>query len=158
MGNVIQPRTGKLSGHEPPSHRRGWLVPSIGVAGLLAIALSVNLRHPRPGTTMNEMPRGLVGRWTTGDVRYEGRALVLTPDSVLLETGPAQSPSGGRIISLRTWKEGLVPVLGVEYAAGEVAETMDLILVAPDSLRLRNPRDVLWTRESDSSAGSLSGG
>lgn len=77
----------------------------------------------------------------------------MTPDSVLFETGPARPTRRGRIISLR----GLVSVLGVEYDAGDGAETMDLILVAPDSLRLRNPRDVLWTRESDPLEGPHSG-
>lgn len=149
MGRVIQPRRRKRPGHGPPSHHRAWLLPSIGLAGLVAIVMLFNLRHPRPGTAVNELPGELVGRWTTGDVRYRGRALTLTRDSVIFETGPGQPARRGRMVSLRTWNEGLVPVLSVEYDAGDGAETMDLMLVAPDSLRLRNPRDVLWTRESD---------
>lgn len=138
---------------EPPRSRRVWLVPAIGVACIAVGFLTLHSGPNRPGTEVKEMPRELVGRWTTADARYRGRALSLTRDSVILETGPGQASRRGRILSMRTWREGLVPVLRIEYDAGDGRETMDLLLVAPDSLRLRNPRDVLWTKERDPSGG-----
>ena len=137
----------------PPGHaaRRGrgsllWLVLLAGVAVVVAGVLSQNLRQSQPGKGLDHMPTALIGRWTTTAPRYEGRGLRLTKDEVIIQTGPGQPARQGDIKSLRTWKEGLVPVLRITYDAGDGPETMDLLLVGPDSMRLRNPREVLWTR------------
>jgi hypothetical protein len=135
-------------GHAAQPDRRSlpWLILLTGVVCVVAGALALNLRRTPPGRGLDHMPTALIGRWTTTAPRYEGRALRLTKDEVIIQMGPGQPARQGDIKSLRTWKEGLVPVLRITYDAGDGPETMDLLLVGPDSMRLRNPREVLWTR------------
>jgi hypothetical protein len=148
MGDRTPSHSGTSPGH---AARRGrgsllWLVLAAGVVCVVGGLLALNLREGPPGKGVDHTPTALIGRWTTTAPRYAGRALRLTRDTVVLQTGPGQPPRRGHITSLRTWKEGLVPVLRIVYDAGDGPETMDLLLVGPDSMRLRNPREVLWTR------------
>ncbi len=147
MSDVDWDRSRRPSRYAPPPRRKKRRLPWIlALAGVIIVFLALNLRRPPPGTGVQEMPEQLLGRWTTDDARYQGRALRLTRDSVVFDVGPDQSPRRGRILSLRRWKEGLVPVFRIEYDAGEGVETMDVLVVGPDSIRFRNPRDVLWTK------------
>lgn len=148
MDERTRSRSGTSPGHAAPRGRGSllWLALLAGVAVVVGGVLSLNPRQSQPGKGMDHIPTALIGRWTTTAPRYEGRALRLTRDTVVLRTGPARPPRRGRITSLRTWKEGLVPVVRIMYDAGDGPETMDLLLVGPDSMRLRNPREVLWTR------------
>lgn len=118
----------------------------MGIAAVVALGLALGLRRPQPGVQLHDAPAEVLGRWTTRDARFEGRALVVTPDSVTLFVGAGQPPRPGRILSIRTWEEGLVRVLRIEYDAGDGPETMDLLLTGHDAMRLRHPREVLWTR------------
>lgn len=148
MGERTLSRSKTSPGHAAPRGRGSLLGLALlaGVAVVVGGVLSLNLRQRQPGNGVDHMPAALIGRWTTTAPRYGGRALRLTKDEVILQTGPGQPPRRGDITSLRTWKEGLVPVLRITYDAGDGPETMDLLLIGPDSMRLRNPREVLWTR------------
>lgn len=56
--------------------------------GLVLIACAAQWAGPL-GCSESPPPTALLGRWTTEDPRYEGRALEITPELVTLELGPA---------------------------------------------------------------------
>ena len=105
----------------------------------------MSLRTPLPGTGLTEPPPETLGRWTTRDPRYAQRALVVGTDSVMLEVGPGEVPRRGRILSVRRWEERSQVVFRIEYDAGEGAETLEMVWQGPDTMRLRNPPEILWT-------------
>ena len=133
----------------PPQLNAGRFlsVALIGLAFVTMVLLVLNLRETGPGKKIEVMPTEVLGQWTTTDPRYADRGLEVSRDAVVFGLGPGQPPRRGRIVSLRSWQEGLVEVVRIEYDAGEGAETMELLMVGPDSMRLRNPREVLWTKE-----------
>jgi hypothetical protein len=133
---------------DPPREERHlWIVPLIAVAAVLAYLLVMNLRTPLPGTSLTEPPPEALGRWTTKDPRYAQRALVVSTDSVTLDVGPGQAPRRGIIRSVRRWKEGIQVVLRIEYDAGDGVEALEMLWQGPDSMRLRHPPEILWTRQ-----------
>ena len=130
----------------PVSAGRFLSIPLIGLAFVTMALLILNLRETAPGKAIEAMPPDVLGQWTTTDARYADRGLTVTSDSVIFNVGPGVPPRRGGLVSLRGWQEGLVNVVRIEYDAGEGPETMQLLMVGPNSMRLRNPREVLWTR------------
>lgn len=133
----------------PGPHRQkqqSRVIPVVVVGCIAAALLALHLRKPHPGEALDAVPAELLGRWVTKDPRYADRALQIQPGLVILHVGPGVKPRRGKIESRRTWMEGATRVVRITYDAGEGPETLDLLLVSPDTIRLRNPREVVWTK------------
>lgn len=123
-----------------------WVVAFAGVGCVLILVLAMTLRKRVPGRPLEEPPPEAVGHWTTVDPRYADRGLRVGPHEVVLEVGPGVQPLRGRILAVSTWQEDPFTVIHIEYDAGEGAMSLDMMLVGPNRMRLRNPSDVIWTR------------
>lgn len=113
---------------------------AMAVAGLTLLACS---------TPQVEVPSGLVGRWTTDDERFYGRAMVFAGQSVTFETG-VEPPMTHSIVAI---EEGEVAAsmraLAIRYL-GEGGREYLLSLTydsAAETIHLENRREVRWTRE-----------
>ncbi len=147
MGRAIRPESSAHLGPWPPKSRalQRWAL--IGVGVVAALVLMVLGRPPAPpGDSVAGPPAEAVGRWTTRAPRYAGRALVVGPSEVQLEMGDAGPPVQGFISEVRTWQEGSNTVVRLEYRTVDGAQILEMILQAPDRMRLRNPPEVVWTR------------
>jgi hypothetical protein len=67
----------------PPARKKRRLPVFLGLLLLVAGVVRVAPLLSRP----DAVPTELVGSWTTDDLRYEGRLLELTPDTLTLRTG-----------------------------------------------------------------------
>lgn len=129
------------------SRTRGfWVVPSVGIGCILIFVLATMLREPVPGTVLTEPPPDIVGRWVTSDPRYADRGLWIGAREIVLGVGPAEPVVRGEILLVSVREENQLPVVYLEYDAGEGPVVMEMILEGNDRMHLRNPSEVTWTR------------
>lgn len=147
MGEAVRPPRSGGQGSRPEKSRAGraWALVFVGVVATLILAILAREPAPR-GEEVAEPPAEVIGRWTTGDSRYSGRALVVTRTSVALELGAGVPTDEGILRSVRTWREGGSSVVRLEYSTVEGDQTVEMILIDRDRMELRNPPGVLWTR------------
>jgi hypothetical protein len=147
MGEAIRPRsTGGYRVKPPPPKERSLVGPILGAGCVLILLLSVLSREKVPGTVVTEPPAEAVGRWVTTDSRYVDRGLRIGARDIVLEVGPDQPILRGNIGLVTTWQEGPATVVHVEYDTGEGPMILEMMLEGPDTMRLRNPAEVMWTR------------
>lgn len=147
MGRVIRPESSSSLGPWPPTSRTPQRWALVGMGVVAALLLMILGRPPAPpGDALEGPPAAAVGRWTTEARRYAGRALVVTPTTVRLEMGGAGPPAEGFISEVRTWPEGSNTVVRLEYRTVDGVQILEMLLGAPDRMRLRNPPEVVWTR------------
>lgn len=130
----------------PPRKGTFWIVPLVGLGCVLVFVLATSLREAPPGTVLAAPPPEAVGRWVSTDPRYVDRGLRVGATDVTLELGPDQPVLRGDIIVVSIREEGGLPVVYIEYDAGEGAMVLEMILDGDDRMHLRNPSDVVWTR------------
>ncbi|MDP2955639.1 MAG: hypothetical protein Q8N53_04400 [Longimicrobiales bacterium] len=143
MDDVRPPRWG--SRPQKSQAGRAWALVFAGV--IATVILAILAREPTPlGEEVAEPPAEAIGRWTTGDPRYAGRALVVTRTSVTLELGAHVPRDEGILRAVRTWREGGSSVVRLEYSTVDGDQTVEMILIYPGRMELRNPSGVVWTR------------
>lgn len=147
MGKVVRPKRDTDMGSWPPRSKapQRWIF-LLG-AGAVAVVLLVLARGPTPpGDEVRVVPTEARGRWTTGDERYADRYLEIDTARVAVGLGPEVPRDEGFIASARTWSEGSNTVVRLEYTTVDGPQVLELVLEAPDRMRLRNPPEVVWTR------------
>jgi hypothetical protein len=109
------------------------------LAGLILLACS---------TPQIDVPPELVGRWTTDDERFDGRAMEFTSQSVTFETG-IEPPTMHAVVAIDSDETaGSERAMIIRYL-GEGGGESTLTLrydTSTQTVRLENRRDVLWTR------------
>ena len=117
-------------------------------AGLLAVLLMGTLSLaalPFLGRDGSTLPAAVTGRWVTEDVRYRGRAMILTSDSVTLVLGDEGPTLRYPVRLLRARANGAATWYDLEYDTPEGGIAL-AVSVARDQLRLRNRDTELWRR------------
>lgn len=147
MGEVVRPKREGDLGSWPPRSKAPQRWAFLLGAGALIVLLFVLTRGPTPpGEEVRVVPMEARGRWTTGDARYAGRSLDVDSARIVLELGSGVPPDEGYIASTRIWREGSNTVVRLEYTTVDGPQVLEMLLEAPDRMRLRNPPEVVWTR------------
>jgi hypothetical protein len=129
---------------KPPPLLRWRIV--LGGLAVIGVVLIFSSEPAPPGLPLETPPAGAVGRWTTGDPRYQDRVLVVGSKTVRLELGRGVPPSEGTLSAVRAWMEGGTEVVRLEYTTVEGPQSLEMLLESPQRMRLRNPSDLVWTR------------
>lgn len=148
MGRAVRPpRHGDLGKWPEKKKGKGRVVALVILGGLVTAVLAVMAREPAPpGTPTEAFPEVLVGRWVTADARYSDRHITISPGTVSVGLGGGVPPDEGSITSVRTWKEGQDEVYRLGYSTVDGDQVVEIILMGPDRMRLRNPSEVVWSR------------
>ena len=119
----------------------------LGGSALVALILMIlGQEPPPPGDRVAGPPSAAIGRWTTTDPRYADRAFTVTASTVSLGLGAGVPADEGGITAVRTWVEGSVQVVRLEYSTVGGDHVLEMLLSGPDRMQLRNPSEVVWTR------------
>lgn len=147
MGEAVRPhRSGELGSWPKKSHKgRIWALVALSAAVALVLAV-LGKEPPPPGNEIVEPPAAAIGRWTTTDARYADRYLTVTRTSVSLGLGQGVPADEGGITAVRTWMEGPVQVVYLQYATVDGDQVLEMLLSGPNRMQLRNPLEVVWTR------------
>lgn len=147
MGEAVRPQgTGNL-GSWPRKTQKGRVWALLGGSALIAIILMVlGKEPPPPGDLADAPPSVAIGRWTTTDPRYADRSFTVTESSVSLGLGAGVPADEGGITAVRTWMEGSVQVVRLEYSTVGGDQVLEMLLSGQDRMQLRNPSEVVWTR------------
>ena len=125
-------------------NKRLWL-PSLAALVLLVWGASF-LAWPTGSSTI---PEWFCGTWVSTHAGYEGRRLVITGSTVQVIVSKESNPPPAvvRSANARLTPEG--PLLHLVYATADGADTLEMTLLTPSTLRLRHPADVVWERLVD---------
>jgi len=157
MGKAIRPSsTGGLRGDSdrparPPS-RIVWGSIGAAVTAILFLIFRVGAEPPPPGKVLEVIPAHALGTWQTEDPRYAGRLIFVMDDQVLLDRGPENEPGGGSLIEARGWVEGEDEIIRFEVLGPEGREMIEFVFAPPGLMHLRNPEDVIWTRQEQTNS------
>lgn len=113
---------------------------------LLVVLCSPVLQSPPPTTAF--APSEITGTWVAEGEGYEGRFFALTSDQLLL----GLSTTASSAFPLKAVIERDLPtaarVFELQYASTDGLQSMAIHLHPDGTLRLRNPSNVVWRRES----------
>ncbi len=150
------PRTRGRRGPERPSGvRRGGarlkpvLLIAVTAITVLALEIVANRSSGEDSTVLDAPPEELVGTWATEDPRYAGSALVIDYDHIELDPGEAGGIRSHPILSIRGVQGPDSWLYEITYGRSGAERTIAVHLHPDGVLRLRNPADVVWTRNRE---------
>ena len=125
----------------------------IGVLAISALALEIVVdseSFPEGSTLLDAPPEELVGMWVTENPRYSDTAFVIDYDHIELHLGEEAGIRSHPIQWIRA-VQGL-DSWGYEiaYESSEGDLKLGINLYPDGVLRLRNPPEVVWTRQPSS--------
>lgn len=135
-----------------PEHRRVFMMAYALCAILLLVDVyAIFLSYSRNRDA--KAPSDILGIWTTTDPRYEDRALEITDTTVVFYTGEGRSVTY-RISDVSVEESEYMYYYTIQYGAGDDESTLafDYTNIPADRIRLRNQREMAWTKVSDDSA------
>ena len=156
MGRAIRPgATGGLRGdserQRPPPSRIVWGSVGAAVTASLFLIFRVGAEPAPPGVVLEVIPSHAVGTWETADPRFADRLIFVMDDQVLFDRGPENEPGGGSLIEARGWVEGDDEIIRFEILGPDGREMMEFVFEPDGLMHLRNPEDVIWTRQEPES-------
>ncbi len=125
----------------------------IGVAAIAALALEITANPESYGEdsiVLAAPPEELVGTWVTENPGYSDRALVIGHDRIELHLGKQGGIQSHPILSVRAVQSPDSWAYEITYASPQGERTLPINLHPDGVLRLRNPADMAWRRESAS--------
>ena len=116
-------------------------------SAVFAVLVTLPTYLTRPGgSELDFPPDELLGTWTTDEARYADRSITVTPQEVRLGLG-ADGQTIHRISSIRLEVANIHREYTISYSGAEGDEVLELFVYDDESLRLRNPSEVRWTRQ-----------
>ena len=127
------------------SKRTRWMR-FLQLAGIVLVALfALRSWVGRPPPAIDVLPPSLIGTWVTENERYADRAFVIGQDDLELHVGDGNI-SYHAILSVRETEEADHWVYQIAYSSQDGEAVLEVSLHADGILRLKNPNDVVWTR------------
>ena len=116
------------------------------LTGIVLVALfALRSWVGRPPPALDVLPPSLIGTWVTDNERYADRAFVIGQDDLELHVGDGII-SYHAILSVRETEEADHWVYQIAYSSQDGNALLEVFLHADGILRLKNPNDVVWTR------------
>ncbi len=125
---------------------------NFGARGVLLLLLVLTAGCDEPA--LEEVPTELIGRWTTTDARYAGRAFEITPEVFFLGQGDDLFVSYSILRIRIIVSKDRDPVHSVEYRDEAGDETSFNFYVSDEeggTIRFTNQREMVWRRNPGAS-------
>lgn len=130
-----------------PKKTRETILVALGTTGAITFLLVLGLAEFAPEPTIPQPPPQVMGRWTTTDPSFIGRALEIRETTIVIELGAEGSPVIGIIRSIETRDDGTGLEVEIDYTTSIGGEQIELHLDGQGGMHLRNPLAVLWTKD-----------
>lgn len=112
---------------------------------VLVLVLIVSRTVPSDAGRAVALPTELNGTWIAEGEIYEGRFFQVTSSQVVLGLGAGQT-STHPLRAIRERPSMVTRVFELEYATTEGIQSMEVHLHPDETIRLRNPSEVVWRR------------
>lgn len=127
--------------------------PALAVAAAAAVLLALSVYWAGRGSDsdLEYPPDELLGTWSTDEPRYAGRTISITEDRLTLNLG-ADGRFSYAIEAIQIDVAEVHRMYTVHYTDEGGEQTIQLFVYDDGLLRLLNPSEVRWTRQSDGGA------
>jgi hypothetical protein len=112
--------------------------------GALVFVLGIHSYSPND----YNVPGNLIGEWHSSDPAYAERSLEIDPVSINFGTGNG-TVSTGFIKNVKASEDGGRTLYTIRYSVDDTDATVSFFYESgkPDTIRFKNQREVVWTRD-----------